>query len=48
MEALVYTGILVSGAVAAGQMAWVSMDRLIGRIGVEPRTWLAEKLRDNP
>jgi len=47
METLVYTGILVSGAIAAGQMAWAGMDRLIGRIGVEPRIWLAERLRND-
>ncbi|GLY19042.1 hypothetical protein LWF15_15390 [Kineosporia rhizophila] len=45
MGEIVYTGILVSGAIAAGQMAWLGMDKLVGRLGVEPRDWLAAKLR---
>jgi hypothetical protein len=45
LEEIVYTGILASGAIAAGQLAWLGMDKVIGRFGVEPKDWLAAKLR---
>lgn len=45
LEEIVNTGILVSGAIASGQIAWLVMDKLVDRLGVEPRDWLANKLR---
>ncbi|GAB6900061.1 hypothetical protein [Kineosporia succinea] len=45
MSEIVWTGVFISGAVAAGQFAWLGMDKLIGMIGTEPRTWLENKLR---
>ncbi|GAB3269875.1 hypothetical protein [Kineosporia babensis] len=47
LEEIVYTGILVSGAIAAGQIAWLGMDKVVGKLGVEPRDWLAAKLRSD-
>ncbi len=47
LEEIVYTGILASGAIAAGQLAWLGMDKVIGRLGVEPKDWLAAKLRSD-
>ncbi|MBT0771214.1 hypothetical protein KIH74_19900 [Kineosporia sp. J2-2] len=45
---LVNTGILISGSIAGGQLAWLGVDKLIGKIGVEPRHWLESKLRSEP
>jgi hypothetical protein len=47
LQEIVYTGILASGAIAAGQLAYLGMDKVIGRIGVEPWEWLTAKLRSD-
>ncbi|GLY26805.1 hypothetical protein [Kineosporia sp. NBRC 101731] len=45
LEQIVYTGIMISGAIAMGQIAWLGTDKVIGKLGTEPRHWLENKLR---
>ncbi len=47
LQDIVGTGILVTGAIAGGQLAWLGMDKLIALLGTEPRDWLAAKLRSD-
>ncbi len=47
LQDLVTVGILVSGAIAGGHLAWRGTDKLIAFLGTEPRDWLAAKLRSD-
>ena len=44
LQEIVTTGILITGSIAGGQLAWLGTDKVIGLLGTEPRDWLASKL----
>ncbi|GAA3608899.1 hypothetical protein GCM10022223_26170 [Kineosporia mesophila] len=45
LEQIFYTGIMISGAIATGQLAWLGTDKVIEKLGTEPRHWLENKRR---